>query len=151
MKRNALQIFLGFAVALCILACNNKKDDHKSATGEDEKAWKEMDDFHMVMAETFHPYKDSANLAPAKAKADDLVASADKWTSTGLPERVDNEEMKSMLQQLKSEAEVLRDVVQSGSDEQIGAALTKLHDTFHAVQELWYGGHGHEQHEHAHH
>ncbi len=151
MKRNAFQILFGLALALCIMACNSKKDEQKSADG-DEKEWKAMDDFHMVMAETFHPYKDSANLAPAKAKAGELVASADKWASGALPERVDNEEMRSKLQQLKSEAEGLRDVVQSGTDDQIGVELTKLHDTFHSIQELWYGGHhGHEHHEHAHH
>jgi hypothetical protein len=144
---------LSLLLVITFASCNKKDADtsKKNTEESDEKDWKEMDEFHMVMAETFHPYKDSANLEPAKAKAGDLVASADKWTSAGLPGKVDNDQMKTKLQQLKSEAEALQDIVQTGKDEEIGAQLTQLHDTFHQIQELWYGSqHGHEEHEHAH-
>ena len=49
------------------------------ACGTEQKNWKEMDNFHMVMAETFHPYKDSANLEPAKSRASELAAAAEEW------------------------------------------------------------------------
>jgi hypothetical protein len=153
MKRNTCTIILSLLLVVVIAGCDKKnaETNGKEGADSDKKEWKEMDEFHMVMAETFHPYKDSANLAPAKAKAGDLVASADKWVSAGLPEKVDNDEMKTKLQQLKSEAEAFRDLVQTGKDEEIGEQLTKLHDTFHGIQELWYGSqHGHEHHEHAH-
>jgi hypothetical protein len=153
MKRNALNILLAVIVFALAFACDKKQtQDDTNSEANDSKEWKEMDDFHFVMAEAFHPYKDSSNLAPAKSKAGELVASADKWASAPLPERVDNDEMKTKLQQLKSQAEALRDIVQSGKDEEIGTQLTALHDTFHEVQEMWYQGHdGHEKHEHAHH
>lgn len=105
--------------------------------------WKEMDEFHMVMAETFHPYKDSADLAPVKSKVTQLVAAADQWVSSSLPAKVDNDEMKASLQELKSETEVLEDIVHSGSDDAIGQQLTKVHDKFHHIQEHWYGDHDH--------
>ena len=62
---------------MVMLACSGKKEEtaehgHHEVTGE---AWKEMDDFHMIMAEAFHPYKDSMNLEPAKLKAPELAAS----------------------------------------------------------------------------
>jgi hypothetical protein len=135
---------------LVIFSCGTKKED---STGGEEitssNEWKEMDEFHMVMAETFHPYKDSADLAPVKAKAMDLVAAADKWSNAALPEKVKNDEMKTKLQELKSETESLADVVQTGEDAAIGEHLTKVHDLFHTIQEEWYGGSGHEHvHEH---
>jgi hypothetical protein len=152
MKLNIYTFILSLLFVVIIAGCNKKDAETKEETADSNKEeWKEMDEFHMVMAETFHPYKDSANLAPAKAKAGDLVVSADKWATAGLPEKVDNDEMKTKLQQLKSESESLRDLVQTGKDEEIGEQLTKLHDTFHGIQELWYGSqHGHEHHEHAH-
>lgn len=138
-------------IALFAFACGEKKVSSSDEQASESQEWKEMDDYHMVMAETFHPYKDSADLAPVKAKANDLVASAEKWVNAPLPKKVDNEEMKGKLSQLKSDSEALRDKVQAGTDEEIGALLTKLHDTFHEIQEAWYGGgkgheHGHDDH-----
>ncbi|MBT1701873.1 hypothetical protein [Chryseosolibacter indicus] len=150
---NLKQIFklcILICAVLTIYSCGTKKED---STQEEQTSssnnWKEMDDFHMVMAETFHPYKDSADLAPIKSKAKELYAAADKWTSSPLPQKVDNEGMKTKLQTLKSETEVLADVVQTGEDKAVGEQLTKVHDLFHSIQEDWYGGHGHrEEHEH---
>ena len=139
-----------FFAALIAFGCQNKKSDQPAndAAGNE---WKEMDEFHMVMAETFHPYKDSADLAPAKDKAGELVGAADKWVNAPVPGKVDTDEMKTKLQNLKSETEVLADVVQNGEETAIGDQLTKVHDLFHEIQELWYtgdgGAHGHD-HEH---
>lgn len=124
-------------------SCSGKKDaDDKSAL-TNSKDWKEMDDFHMIMAEAYHPYADSSDLQPVKTKATALYASADKWSNAPLPEKVNHEGMKEKLQQLKSESEALEDLVKTGTDEQIGAQLTKVHELFHGIQEEWYGGHGH--------
>jgi hypothetical protein len=102
----------------------------------------------MVMAETFHPYKDSANLEPARAKAGDLAASAEKWAAAKLPEKVDNDEMKGKLEALKNECAALVQTVTTSDEKAIGDQLTKVHDLFHDIQESWYGGkeadHGHE-------
>ena len=132
-------------ISMLSLSCGSKKEDHTNA---DSNTWKEMDDFHMVMAETFHPYKDSSDLAPVKSKASELVASADKWSSSPLPEKVNTDEMKEGLQKLKSETEVLADLVQAGGDDAIGSQLKKVHDLFHEIQEMWYGGGKGHEHEH---
>lgn len=131
-----------FAIAvIAFSACTSKK---AGAARE----WKEMDDFHMVMAETFHPYKDSADLGPVRAKAAELTSSAEKWATAPLPEKVDNDEMRTRLQQLRSEAEALEDIVAAGTDQEIGAQLTRVHDLFHSIQETWYSeGENHEHHE----
>jgi hypothetical protein len=126
-------------------ACAGKKDS-ATTDSSDSNTWKEMDEFHMVMAETFHPYKDSADLEPVKARSNDLVAAADKWANAPIPEKVNSEGMKAKLQALKSETEALADVVQAGESNAIGAQLTKVHDLFHEIQEVWYTGESGEHH-----
>ncbi len=127
--------------ALLIISCagrNASDAEHKDAAASDG-VWKEMDDFHMIMAETFHPYKDSSNLEPAKSRADELVNAANEWASASLPAKVDNEDVRAQLQQLRTEAATLAESVRSSDDNIVAEHLTKLHDTFHAIQETWYG------------
>lgn len=146
------RFLLAFAPLLIVLiaACGGKQDAPAHEHSEDTQEWKAMDDFHMVMAETFHPYKDSSNLEPVKSKVNDLVASAEQWMNSSLPEKVNNDDIKGKLQNLKAETEVLRDAVQKGNDQEIGGQLTKVHDMFHEIQEAWYGGNHEHDHEHHH-
>jgi hypothetical protein len=135
-----------FALTLLTFACASKKEE-ASDDAADQKEWKEMDEFHMIMAETFHPYKDSANLEPAKTRAGELATGADKWASAALPEKVNNDEMKSKLEQLKTETTSFLQIVSTNDEKAIGDELTKIHDLFHSIQEDWYGGgEGHEHH-----
>jgi hypothetical protein len=134
-------VLLG-CIALTVVNCS-KSEKHE----DDEVEWKEMDDFHMVMADVFHPLKDSGNLEPIKSRAGELAASASKWAETELPEKVDNEEMKGLLVKLKDGTQGLEDQINSGAtDDVIQKQLTELHDLFHSIQEGWYGGHGEEHH-----
>jgi hypothetical protein len=108
-----------------------------------------MDSFHMVMAEAFHPYKDSANLEPAKQLAEEMAQEADKWASASLPEKVNTESVKALLTQLKTDTRSLADQVKNGApDEAIGTSLKALHDSFHGIMEAWNGAG--EEHEHEH-
>ena len=143
-SKQSLNLAGGLLLAFVIFSCAAKKEghDHEHHAGSEHMAeWKEMDDFHMIMAETFHPYKDSANLEPARTRASELLTAAEQWLKAPLPEKVDNEEMKSKLQQLKSEAQTLAESVKSADENTIAGHLTRVHDTFHAIQEAWYGGH----------
>ena len=143
MHPKSLRNIAFFLVALFLFACASKKDDghEHPAHGEAGNVWGEMDDFHMIMAETFHPYKDSSNLEPAKARAGELMAAADHWASATLPPKVNNDEIKSKLVKLKREAALLAESVKSADDNVIASQLTTLHDTFHEIQEAWYGRH----------
>jgi len=139
---------ISIIVMVGMLGCSKTGADQAQGSG-DSNTWKEMDDFHMIMAETFHPYKDSADLAPIKEKAGELVAAAGKWASSAVPKKVDEETVKSKLQNLKGETEVLADLVQKNNDQAIGDQLTKVHNLFHEIQEDWYsGGEHHHEHEH---
>ena len=140
-----IKLLFLLCVTIFAVSCSSKKEgerkaeEHVTATSTDED-WPAMDEFHMIMAETFHPFKDSANLEPIKTKASELAASAEKWLNAPLPEKVNNDEVKTKLQQLKTDAATLSETVKSADDKTIGESLTKVHDLFHEIQEAWYGG-----------
>ena len=95
-------------VAVVSIACSGKKEGEHDAHQDQEITsdhWKEMDDFHMVMAEAFHPYKDSSNLEPAKQNAASLKAAAENWSQAALPSKFEgDDEIKFKLNQLKADA-----------------------------------------------
>ena len=136
MKRLSVYSVLVF-VTLLAVACGSKKQEE--AVNNDE--WPAMDEFHSIMADSFHPYKDSAYLEPAKANAAEMAKVAEKWAAAPLPEKVDNDQTKTDLKQLKDDANAFVQIAQSGDSVKIGESLTALHDQFHKLQESWYGGH----------
>jgi hypothetical protein len=149
MKKQSLILFL--LAILLVAACTTKKEEATTeATTETEKAeeWPAMDAYHFTMAEAFHPFKDSANLEPVKLQAAELAKAAEVWVNAPLPEKVNNDEIKAKLQELKTSSDALAALVATGSNEEIGASLTALHDKFHEIQEAWYGGGEGHKHEH---
>jgi hypothetical protein len=147
MKKLTLILFV--LAAVFVAACSGKKEETAPAAEETAAVdeWPEMDAYHFAMAEAFHPFKDSANLAPVKVQAADLAKAAETWVNAPLPEKVNNDEIKTKLQELKAGSDALAQLVTTGTDEEIGTSLTALHDKFHELQEAWYGGGGH-QHNH---
>jgi hypothetical protein len=107
-----------------------------------------MDSFHMIMAEAFHPYKDSANLEPVKRLAEEMALEANKWAATALPAKVDSETVQAQLIQLAEDSRSLADKIKnSASDDEVGSSLKALHDSFHVIMETWNGASG-EEHKH---
>jgi hypothetical protein len=149
-----IQILRNVVIALLVISmisCATKKEEGNDETTEqtaDQKEWKEMDDFHMLMAESFHPFKDSANLGPAKASASTLALAAEKWAHSTLPDKVNNDDMKSKLAALQEGTATLAQSISGAEDKVIGDQLTKVHDLFHAIQETWYGAAGADHHDH---
>jgi hypothetical protein len=135
-----------------MLSCTSKTETTEAteSSSADSEEWKEMDSFHMIMAEAFHPYKDSTNLAPAKKLAEEMAAEAEKWAAAELPEKVNTDAVKENLQKLKTDTRALADLIKSGADDAvIGSSLNALHDSFHSIMEAWHGGaekHEHEEH-----
>lgn len=138
---------LSLVAILAMAACTSKKEADVTETkteGTDKaEEWPAMDAYHFAMAEAFHPFKDSANLEPVKVQAAELAKAAEAWVNAPLPEKVNNDDIKAKLQALKTDSDALATLVPTGNDEEIGAALTSLHDKFHEIQEAWYGGGGH--------
>ncbi|MBX2901599.1 MAG: hypothetical protein KF775_18250 [Cyclobacteriaceae bacterium] len=139
------QLFTLAAMLLLTAACSKKEE----ATHADANEWPQLDSFHMIMAEAFHPFKDSANLQPAKALAGEMATEAETWAAAELPEKVNTEHVKGLLAQLKSDTRNFADKIAAGAaDEEISSDLTALHDSFHSIMEAWHkgpgGGHQHQ-------
>ena len=141
-----LLLRLNILVIVLLLASCGKKSETMSAE-ESSDEWPELDSFHMLMSDAFHPYKDSANVAPVKKLAEEMALEAERWQESKLPGKVNNDGVKDQLEKLKVGTRALADQIKAGaSDAEIGALLTTLHDNFHAIMEAWHGGV--EKHEH---
>ena len=143
MNLKSVQILAAVLITGCLFSCGEKtastsSGEAKAAASTDAGDWTMMDEFHIVMAEAFHPYKDSANLQPAKDLAGEMAAVAAKWADAALPQQVDNESVKAKIDELQSGTKQFQETIQSGSDEEIGAKLNELHDLFHELQDAWY-------------
>lgn len=128
-------------VALLLWTCGQqtRPGDQETTEGvESPVTWAAMDDFHLIMAECFHPFKDSANLEPAIKNAGALAIAAEQWLNAPLPPDLDNEEIPATLRKLKQEADALAQETATGNETAIGESLTRIHDTFHELQEAWY-------------
>lgn len=123
-----------FVILLAIAsACGSKQ-----AAEDDDVEWKEMDEFHAVMADVYHPLKDSNDLGPIKSGAGNLAAAATRWAQSKLPAKVDNDETKKLLAQLEDGTQDLAKKIGTATDEEIASQLTSLHDTFHTIMENWH-------------
>ena len=132
-------LFLLAALAFAGVACTSKKGEQETTSSQDQDEWPEMESFHMVMAEAYHPYKDSANLEPIKSLAENLAKESATWASAKLPPAVDNGEVKAKLEKLKTDCRALADQVKAGaSNEKIGSSLNALHESFHGIMEAWH-------------
>jgi len=128
-----------YVLLVFMLACSSKKGDRESVSSQPQDEWPEMESFHIVMAEAYHPYKDSANFEPIKSLAENLAKESEKWASAALPSAVDNENVKAKLDKLKTDCRTLADHIKAGAtNEQIGTELTALHESFHGIMEEWH-------------
>lgn len=134
----SVKTILIFALIFSTVISCTPKPEAEAESNDETAEWKEMDDFHMVMAESFHPFRDSANLEPVKKYAAEMATLAEKWASSELPAKVNTEAVKSQIQELKEATSALVDLVEVGDDDAIGTALTNVHDSFHHLQEAWY-------------
>ena len=126
-------------ITFIAIGCSQKKEKNES--------WKELDAFHDIMAKAFHPLKDSGNVAPAKMLITDLANQAAAWSSSSIPERINTPEVKSLLNDLKTQSQALSDSVKKGaSDEYVKTKMEGLHSQFHQIMEAWTGHHGEGEH-----
>jgi hypothetical protein len=131
--KNRIPVFILLAFAS---ACSTKEHH------EEKREWKELDSFHKVIAEVYHPMMDSGNFEPVRKKAAQLADEAERWASASLPERMNNDEMTSNLQKLKVEARSLADEVSKDAPNGlIKGMLLSVHEEFHKIMEAWEDSH----------
>ena len=101
-----------------------------------EKAkWKEMEEFHTVMAATFHP-SEEGKLEPLKSRSQEMVEKATAWKQSTAPQGYDKNSVKSSLKKLVTGCKELNKLVKSNaSDNELKEKISSLHDVFHEIME----------------
>ncbi|HEY6504415.1 MAG TPA: hypothetical protein VIZ28_10615 [Chitinophagaceae bacterium] len=99
------------------------------------KKWKEMDEFHTVMSETYHPAEEG-KLGPIKSRSKEMADKAVAWQKSTAPEGYDKKAVKASLKQLVKGSKELDNLVKkNAADKQVTDKLSALHDLFHEIMD----------------
>lgn len=101
----------------------------------DEGRWPELDDYHAVMAKTFHPAEEG-NLKPLYANAEELATKASILKKSVVPAKYQKPGVKESVEALEKESVALAKMVKKKkSEDELKKAIFALHDRFHEVME----------------
>jgi len=127
MKKFACLFIASFA--LIALGHAQEKKDQTTA------GWKEMNDFHVVMSETFHPAEEG-HFEPIKKRSQEMADKALAWQKSTAPEGYDKKKVDASLKKLVQGTKELNGMVKAkSSDKAIKDKLSGLHDVFHEIME----------------
>jgi hypothetical protein len=102
---------------------------------QNQPAWKEMSDFHAVMSKTFHPTEEG-NFQPVKQNASLLVAKAQAWLDSKVPDGFHKEVTAPILARLVEKCKNLETAVKAKkSDDDLKKLIAEAHDVFHEIKE----------------
>ncbi len=116
-----------FVLALLILVSS-------IATSQTKVEWKEKDNFHGIMSETFHPAEDG-DFGPIRSRIGEMVEKAAAWQKSAIPaDFADVAGIQENLAKLVAGSEALNTKIKANcTDAEILTDLTALHDVFHSV------------------
>lgn len=104
-----------------------------TSTAQANDKWAELDAYHNVMSQTFHPAEEG-KLEPIRKRAGELAEKAKQWLDSKPPKIYESADIKALLVKLNTESKTLADSIAKGAkDEQIKKDLTALHDRFHEI------------------
>jgi hypothetical protein len=108
----------------------------KMKSGAKAEAWKELDAYHALMMATWHPAKEKNDLAPFRAKAAEMVASAKVVAASKAPASCGSKaEVIAAQKALPAETEKAAKLVSpKTTDADLKAALKTLHDKFDVLE-----------------
>ncbi len=102
---------------------------------QQKKAWKEMQEFHVVMGKTFHPSEEN-NLQPLRNHSAELVEKAKAWKNAVVPDGYNGEAVKPALKKLvKKTVAINKAVKKQRPDAELKKMITEAHDIFHEITE----------------
>ncbi len=111
----------------------DKATESPAAMAQASDKWAELDAYHNVMSQTFHPAEDG-KLEPIRKRAGELAEKAKQWLESKPPKVYDTADIKALLVKLNAESKALADAIANGAkDEQLKKDLTALHDSFHEI------------------
>ena len=115
--------------------------------------WAEKNEFHKVMAQTFHP-SEEGNYEPIRSRIGEMNDKAVAWMNSVAPKEFDKPEVKATLKQLTGEVIALKAMIENkATNDELKPKLEGLHDTFHkivglcAIEDM--GEDGHQGHNHG--
>ena len=96
--------------------------------------WKEKNDFHKVMSQTFHPAEEG-NFAPIRSRINEMLDKAEAFKNSEIPAEFSHQkEIKNNLKKLVKQTKSFKKKINKGvSDANLKADFIALHDTFHQV------------------
>ena len=102
---------------------------------QEKQPWKQMEDFHNIMSQTFHPAEEG-HLEPIKHRSQEMVNKAIAWQTSTAPKGYDKKKVDASLKKLVKGTKELNNLVKAkASDKALKAKLSGLHDTFHEIME----------------
>jgi superoxide dismutase len=103
----------------------------------EKDTWTALKDFHMVMAQTFHPAEEG-NYKPIRERSGEMLEKAVMLQSAPIPGSFNNKEVKDAISKLVSGATALDKTVKKkkSKDADVLKQITALHDIFHVIQGL---------------
>ncbi len=107
-----------------------------TAASESENGpwYQSKEEFHTLMALTFHPAEEG-DFEPVKKNHLDLVQKAKDWSALEIPVALAEKEMDVKLQNLIKGAESVSELVTANAEtEKIKTSLFALHDVFHGIE-----------------
>ena len=97
--------------------------------------WKELDAYHKLMMDTWHPAKGTNDLKPLRAKAKDLSATAKSLAKSTPPGACNRAELVEAARLLAPASDAVAQQVLSGaSDATLKSALHDLHEKFEVLE-----------------
>lgn len=105
------------------------------AGGAKAEGWAELDAYHQLMRATWYPAKDKNDLAPIRAKATEMVASAKLVAASKSPMACQKPELLKAQAALPVETEKVAAMVTAKiADAELKAGLKGLHDSFELLE-----------------
>ncbi len=135
MNRHVLVVIGTVVAAGPVLAQHQQHQQHQGMKMMMETPWREMNGFHSLLHLSHQPLMKSGDLAPAKRNAGLLADAAEVWAKSTAPaECKAPADITDKLAALAGDVRAYATLVDAkGTDEEVKAALGKIHDQFEAA------------------
>ncbi|MEO8086051.1 MAG: hypothetical protein ABI763_04480 [Bacteroidota bacterium] len=95
--------------------------------------WAEKNEFHKVMAQTFHP-SEEGNFEPIRSRIGEMYDKALAWSNSTPPKEFDKPEVKSTLKEMTGEIIAIKAMIENkATNEELKPKMEALHETFHKI------------------
>lgn len=137
-------VFAGFAVSTA----------NSQTPVTSQAQWPEKNEFHKVMAQTFHP-SEEGNFEPIRSRIGEMYDKALAWANSTPPKEFDKPEIKSTIKEMIGQIVALRAMIdKKATNEELKPKLEALHETFHKIvgmcsKDDMHEGHDHDGHSHG--